>query len=123
MSDSYINVHTFDTKLKNMYISIKQFSIEEKQSIFNSLKGQLKNPLSINMVNIIIKDLYISNGPNYQIENDIDSSDILADIMIYKDFKNILPILDEQLQDISSLGSCPSGRCTRLYQIWKSIYT
>ena len=43
--------------------------------------------------------------------------------MRFKNFKDIILILDEQLEDILSLGSCPAGRTTRLFQIWKSIYT
>ena len=123
MSHKLIDVHSFDGQLKNKYTSIKNYSIYEKHLMFNNIKEELKSPLSIQMLNIIVKDLLSGRkSDNYQIENDMDASDILADIIIYKDFKNILPILDEQLQDILMLGSCGSGRCTRLYQIWKSIY-
>ena len=122
MSNSFIDVHTFDGYLKNKYKPIKNFSIEEKENMFNNLKTSLKSPLSVHIINIMIKDLHITKGCNYQIENDMDSSDILADIIIYKHFKDIITILDEQLEDIVSLGSCPSGRTTRLFQIWKSIY-
>ena len=123
MSNQLIDVHIFDCQLKNMYKPIKHFSIEEKHAMFNSLKIYLKSPLSIQIVNTMINDLLVEKGPNYQIENDMDSSDILADIIIYKNFKDIILILDEQLEDILSLGSCPAGRTTRLFQIWKSIYT
>ena len=78
--------------------------------------------MSLHMLNIIINDLNTIKGPNYQIENNMDASDILADIIIYKNFNDIIIILDEQLQDILQLGSCNSGRVTRLFQIWKSIY-
>lgn len=118
----FIDVHTFDGHLCNMYVNIKNFSIEEKKNLFNSIKKDLKSPMSLHMLNIIINDLNTIKGPNYQIENNMDASDILADIIIYKNFNDIIIILDEQLQDILQLGSCNSGRVTRLFQIWKSIY-
>ena len=118
----FIDVHLFDGQLKNKYVSIKNFSIEEKHNMFNILKNQLKCKSSIDMVEIIILDLKVPKGANYQIENDMDCSDILADIIIYKDFKDILGVLEEQLEDIFNLGRCNSGRVTRFFQIWKSIY-
>ena len=118
----FIDVHTFDGHLCNMYVNIKNFSIEEKKNLFNNIKKDLKSPMSLHMLNIIINDLNTIKGPNYQIENNMDASDILADIIIYKNFNDIIIILDEQLQDILQLGSCNSGRVTRLFQIWKSIY-
>ena len=118
----FIDVHTFDGHLCNMYVNIKNFSIEEKKNLFNGIKKDLKSPMSLHMLNIIINDLNTIKGPNYQIENNMDASDILADIIIYKNFNDIIIILDEQLQDILQLGSCNSGRVTRLFQIWKSIY-
>ena len=118
----FIDVHKFDGHLCNMYVNIKNFSIEEKKNLFNGIKKDLKSPMSLHMLNIIINDLNTIKGPNYQIENNMDASDILADIIIYKNFNDIIIILDEQLQDILQLGSCNSGRVTRLFQIWKSIY-
>jgi len=118
----FIDVHLFDGQLKNKYVSIKNFSIEEKNNMFNNFKNELKCKYAIYMVDIIISDLKECKGANYQIENDIDCSDILADIIIYKDFKDILPLLEEQLEDIFKLGRCNSGRVTRFFQIWKSIY-
>lgn len=118
---TFINVHTFDGKLRNQFTKKNYFETNEKKNMFIHLKSKLKLPHSSRMVDIIIRDLETGGG-NFQNENNMDCSDILADIINYKELTDILPLLDEQLNDNFNLGTCPGGRTTRLLQIWKCIY-
>lgn len=124
-TDNFINVHTFDGNLKGIFKPIREHSREEKTDLFNKLLDRLNCGRSISMVKIIINDMYKpNNGENYQIENNIDCTDILADIVdkvLTKEYMEMLPLLEEQLSDILNLGVCPSGRTTRLLQIWNTL--
>jgi hypothetical protein len=113
-SNSFIDVHSFDGRLRNI-ITPTKYSMVEKQTKYNILKEKLKNQNSIQMVNIIE-----SGDGNYQYENNLDASDLLVNIL-YKEYDEILPILEEQLSDMLNLGRCPSGRVTRLISILVSL--
>lgn len=122
MSNKFINVHNFDGKIKNKYIPINCMNKQEKIELFNSIKSKFSIESS-SMIDIIIKDLDNYNGgSNFQNENNMDCSDILSDILTYKNLDDIISLLDEQLSDNFLLGQCNSGRVTRLFQIWKCIY-
>ena len=122
MSNTFIDVHTFDGKLKNIFKPSREYTINEKRKMLKFLKSKLIDPHSQHMIDIIINDLNVKYGNNFQIENNMDCSDIVADIINYNDFDCILPLLEEQLKDTFLLGQCASGKCTRMYQIWKAIY-
>ena len=125
MTEAFINVHDFDGKLKNKFKPTITVSNKEKIEIFDILKSLLVSHLAIEMVDIIKRDL--DTNLNFQQENNIDCSDVLANFLIeYKPKTKtntewiipenipLLSMLEEQLIDIITLGSCPSGRCTRL---------
>jgi hypothetical protein len=119
----FINVHNFDGKIKNQYTPINFFNKQEKIELLNNSKSKFSKSESISMINIIIKDIDSHNGgSNFQNENNMDCSDILSDILSYKDLNNIMPLLEEQLSDNFLLGQCNAGRVIRLFQIWKCIY-
>jgi len=121
MSNNYINVHTYDGKLKNIFTPLKTYSLDEKREMFNDLITKL-HPISALTVKIIVKDLdTVNGGANFQKENCIDASDILADIIHRTKIEDILPMLNEQLADAKNLGICPSGRVTRLLQLWRAF--
>ena len=120
MSTSFINVHEYDGEIIDKYIQIQKFTPHEKIIMFNNLKKKLSNTESVHIINIMIRD--IDNMANFQLDNNIDSTDILADIIIHKFYNDIIVLLDEQLKDIYLLGMCPSGRVIRLFQLWKGIY-
>ena len=109
-----IDVHTFDGKLMNIFKG--KYSTYEKDILFKKFLKELNDKDAIFIINKMINDMYIPRGENYQIENNLDSTDILAEIL-NKDYKEILPLIEEQLSDIKNLGQCPSGRVTRLLQI------
>jgi hypothetical protein len=118
MSNKFINVHSFDGKLIDKFIPTKTYTISEKKHKFNELVSKLSNYAAKQTVKSIISDLDIDRGNNFQIENKIDASDILIHLLELNNNSDILLSLEEQLKDINNLGMCPSGRCTRLLQLW-----
>jgi len=121
MSENFINVHTFDGKLKNL-IDIKKYDNYYKKNVFDKLLTSLSDIYAIQTLNNITNDMYNQNGQNYQLENDLDASDILVNILTHKNFSNdLFEILNEQLSDTSKYGLCNSGRITRLLQILLSL--
>ena len=130
MSKPFQNVHIYDGKLKGLFTPKNNFNIEEKKLLLNTLLKFIKNPHAVSTIKIMLADIgKPHNGQNYQSENTIDSSDILADIVVYflklfkqkKDYNDLLKILTEQLADCKKLGLCPSGRVTRLLQVWSAF--
>ena len=113
-----INVHTFDGKLVGVFSPKKICTIEEKFELFKKLLPKL-SPIAQQTVDVIMKD---TTG-NYQKANNVDASDILADILNRNEseYIDLLPILDEQLVDTKNLGICDSGRVTRLLQVWMTL--
>lgn len=116
MSKPFINVHRFDSKLKGVFTQEKKYTVLEKKKAFSTLIPRLTSRVAISMIQTIIRDL--DRKGNIQSENDLDASDILMEIMKWIDYTDVLKDLNEQLSDIRNLGQCPSGRCTRLYQLW-----
>lgn len=118
MSNTFIDVHTFDGKLKNIFKPSREYTINEKRKCFVNLIRNVNSSGARHTITMIISDLNKNKGPNYQLENDIDSSDILMDILENCEIDKIIVNLSEQLEDIQTMGSCSSGRVTRLLQIW-----
>lgn len=119
MTNNFINVHQFDGKLNGIFKVSRLYTIEEKKIKFSELIFKLSNPAAVQAVKIIISDLDIPKGGNFQAENNIDASDVLVNLL-HLDINNpdFINNLNEQLTDITNLGFCPSGRCTRLLQLW-----
>ena len=134
-STEFENVHKFDGKLQNIYTPQdngsenmtnsmkKEFLLNFIEDIFNSYKINLSGPITL-----FIKGLEDGNNSNFDESNNIDSCDLLIDILIVLDKKELLKpgeglleLLIEQLDDFVSLGQCPQGRSTRLLQIWQLI--
>ena len=120
MTEKFINVHIFDGKLKGVFTPSRTYSIEEKKESFNQLIRMLDNPDAVITIKTMIKDLNIKKGANYQVEINIDSSDILMELIQFIDNPDVLTGLNEQLADAKNLGICPSGRVTRLLQLWNA---
>jgi len=118
MSNSFINVHTFDYKLKGIFTPSRKYTVEEKKESFTQLLEDISDPCAKQTVAIIISDMNKAQSQNYQKENNIDASDILMDILQIEVGEDMMLNLNEQLADARSLGICPSGRVTRLLQIW-----
>ena len=116
--NSFIDVHTYDGKLVNMFYPKIYYTTEQKESICEQLFEKLNDSHAKTMLDIIKRDMRKrGGGNNYQKENRIDASDILASIL---DYDYDLLLLEEQLADASKLGRCPAGRVNRLFQVWKA---
>lgn len=121
MSNKFIDVHSFDGKLKGLFTPLKTYTIEEKKHHFEQLIPLLTNPDAIATVKTMITDLSKESSQNIQLENGIDSSDLLIELIQWKDNNDLLAGLNEQLADAKNLGICPSGRVTRLFQLWNAF--
>ena len=119
MSNKFIDVHQFDGKLNGFFKPLRIYTSNEKKIKFSEFIHKLSNPSATQAVKNIISDLDKTNGGNYQVENNIDASDILMHLL-HLDIKkpDLINNLNEQLADTRNLGMCPSGRCTRLLQLW-----
>jgi hypothetical protein len=121
MSNMFINVHTYDGKLKDIFTPKESYTIEEKKESFSHLVKLLTNPSAIATVQVMIRDLDKVGGANFQLENNVDSSNVLMELVKWVNNPDVLKSLDEQLADTRNLGICSSGRVTRLLQIWSAF--
>jgi hypothetical protein len=116
MENQFINVHIFDSQLKNKFKPKNILNSNEKKKLFTeTLLPLLKNPIAKNNLNHIIE-----GNSTYQIDNDMDATDILTDILLDPNWLSLLEILEEQLVDMR-LGLCPAGKCCRLFQVWTAL--
>lgn len=118
MSNRFLNVHIFDGQLKDIFTPSQEYTNDDKKIAFENLLPQLSNPIAIETVHTIINDIGKPN--NFQPENNVDCSDILMEIIKLTKDTDIIVCLDEQLADAKNLGICPSGRVTRLIQLWSA---
>ncbi len=118
MSTKFRDVHHYDGKLP--IILEKIFTKDEKLDLIKLLVPKLTNPLAQTMIYKIGKTIIDDGTDNFDDQNNIDASDILANILS-KNYDEILELLEEQLIDMYNLGQCPQGRTTRLWQILKFL--
>ena len=121
MSQPFINVHVFDGKLNGLFTPTTTYTMDEKKETFEQLITLLSNPFAITAVSRMIADL--NGNSNFQPENNIDATDILMELLEWNDNPDLMISLEEQLADATTLGFCPSGRCTRLLQLWVAFET
>ena len=122
-----LNTHYYDGKLVENYKMILDTSPEREAKIisFKQLKDDLivHSPKQFVSRAVRVVDLIqssIGNGPNFDRTNDVYADDILYQICQRRTI-DLLPLLAEQLNDILASGSCPQGRCTRLFQILRLL--
>jgi hypothetical protein len=121
MINEFINVHVFDGKLQGIFKPKCEYVTIDKQILFNNFLTKLSNPKAIHIVKTMIQDMSKPDrGENYQNENGLDSTDILADIL-NREYTDLLSLIEEQLVDVADLGPCPSGKVTRLLQLWQTL--
>ena len=120
MSNAFRNVHTFDGTLNNHYTPNENFTKDQKTELLSTFITKLQEQIAKEMIQKIITDL--DNENNMDRTNNIDSSNILADICKKVEINEIdMSFIEEQIIDIALLGPCPEGRTTRFLQIWKAI--
>ena len=118
-SNKFMNVHVFDGKIGKGYKRQHTLISTELWLKIANFYEKLTNPIAKQTVKMIMVD----RNQNYDPRNDIDASDILADIIIkISDDEVVDGYIQEQIADIFLLGRCPQGRTTRLYQIWRALY-
>lgn len=114
-----IDVHTFDGMLAHVFRPTFNLSDRQKAELFNMFHAKLTNAVAVNAVIIITRDL--GTGANFQEENKTDCSDVLVEIIKHRNCPDLLLFIQEQLSDMVTSGLCPSGRVTRLLQIWTAL--
>jgi hypothetical protein len=110
---NFRDVHMYD--MKGERIDLPSVRIEEALPIINHLKTLLINQASINMLDII------SNRANFDPTNQVDSKDILVWICTHYISIDLFFLLEEQLADNGSLGTCLQGSSHRLRQIYYAM--
>lgn len=110
------NVHSYDRQLKNQYNPTQNYTNDEKKKLYNDFKEEIKDPYARDMIMTMLSDCL--KGDKIDEMNDIDWSNLFADILSHKGLVDIKQILEEQLRDMRMLGPCAQGRSTRLLQIW-----
>lgn len=119
-----MNVHVFDGKIDINYKKslIKgRISVDDKVKLFRLLFSRV-NDRAKPYLQMIADN--IQGHANYEVGNDLYADDILAEICLFLEKSDndgsIFKTLEEQLAEISG-GTCPSGRTTRLWQIYVAI--
>ncbi len=119
-----LNVHKFDTHLAGIFDHKNEtkYDVNNKIKLFTAVKYRMKREKARAMIDVIINDMKHSNGTktskNYDASNKVNCTDILASILNKADHEFVIPVLDEQLEDMYNLGQCPQGRTTRLIQLY-----
>lgn len=127
-----MNIHIFDGKINTCILrdEIDRVSKIRDDLIYVSLR-RLETHIhdsgySMNVekcIRAIVRDYKqfgrIQASPNYESSNNLYASDLLylcCEQIFNKKNKEFERLLIQQLEEMTT-GLCPSGRCTRLYQI------
>lgn len=121
LDKNWINVHTFDNSLENIFFCQYFPNKDDKLTLFKKLKNSIENVYAKNMIEIMINDF---ENNKVVIHNRVEQTDLLYEIcMVYeKGDLTFFKEFEEQLSDIRLSGTCPSGRITRMIQVWRSMY-
>ena len=122
-----LNTHYYDGKL-GVKPPPNTLTLEEKKSQLNQFFTLLQphlSPSAQSFFQLLVRD---SGTPaNYSSENQLWAEDVLLairDKLVSKTsgmkISDVGGFLGEQLQDIIG-GMCPSGRSTRMYQVWYAL--
>ena len=116
-----IQVHFYDGKLNNIYTKQHSFdNIQSKKQKLEEYLPTIKLPHARQAYSMILRGL--STNKNYDPSNKIDASDVLLDLLIHPNLKDVQDIFEQQLADILE-GKCSQGRVDRLLQIWLALYS
>lgn len=123
------DTHSYDGHLKDRLVNVTSTTATKNDKInsFNDLKnkiGSITSPLVVTALKAI--DLIINSigTSNYDPTNNVHADDLLYLIIDKLKDPSIDVLMDViiQLSDIITSGPCPQGRCTRLAQIYFSLY-
>lgn len=126
---SLIDTHFYDGKIyiteviRDRINKAQLISLDEKRRSAERIRSKLTELSSVRYLDIILADW--GKESNYDPTNNIHTEDLLwlcENDMKDNDLKDndLLKVLQVQLEEIS-LGSCPQGRVTRVFQAWISF--
>lgn len=108
-ANTYRDVHVYDNQGET--IIFPNYSQEEKVNAAKHLQSLLRNGMAVHMINIML------SRNNYDQLNKIDSLDMLRWIHIHPITPELFYLLEEQLADNGTLGTCLQGSSWRLRQV------
>lgn len=125
---TFIDIHTFDGKYDSKFEF--KYDTTEKIKKFEKMKNEMKE-LNVNMENISGVDLIIqniNNPSNHDTINNLIADDILARIVELLEYHpidvrySVYKMIIEDMNEMILLGPCSQGRCTRLFDIYRSMH-
>lgn len=120
-SSSFIDVHTFDYSYRDAHHETITATDNEKRQWITTIMSRMSNPTALQGARIIMANInHDGNRDHTNQKNAEDLLVLLARHCIEKD-PSILPLLEEQLQDMVQLGQCAQGRTTRLWQLYVAL--
>lgn len=117
----FTDVHTFDYSYRDSVAPIVALTNAQKHQILSTFMTQMTNMIAIQGVNIIIAN--IGHDANRDTTNQKNAEDIMVVLAQHcmNNDPSIIPLLEEQLQDMVQLGQCAQGRTTRLWQLYVAL--
>jgi hypothetical protein len=109
-SGSFRDVHVYDRYSER--IQIEEYKTEFKHDVIKHLRTLLVNENAIRMIDIIL------SRDNYDPINDVNSSTLLTWICTHDITPELFYLLEEQLSDNYSLGTCLQGSSARIRQVF-----
>ena len=88
------NVHSYDRQLKNQYNPTKNYTNDEKKKLYKDFKEEIKDPYARDMIMTMLSDCLKDDKIDEM--NDIDWSNLFADILSHKGLVDMKQILEEQ---------------------------
>jgi hypothetical protein len=118
MSDP-LNTHSYDGQLNPSLLleldTVQRLSLEEKRTRAQDLMAKIRiHPMAMQFLSLIVRDM--GTAANIDSTNDINADDLICLCWNYRDNRNFIMLLEEQLLDMAT-GFCPQGRTHRLFQI------
>lgn len=118
-TQSFPDIHRYDGKLDPNFVAwLAQFhprpilTSSQRNTLYQATRVRLSGETQRTMLDLLIRD---PNG-NIDTVNGLDGNNMLDLCLIAADKSpEFLETFNEQLLDVSS-GTCPQGRCTRMFQ-------
>ena len=107
---SFRDVHVYDHVCES--VSFPSYSQEEKTKAVRHIQSLFVNGMAIHMINIML------SRNNYDPLNKVDSLDMLYWIYTHPITPELFYLLEEQIADNGSLGTCLMGSSHRIRQIY-----
>ncbi len=119
-ASTFRDVHEYDYTYRQAYHPVVE--VKEKAVWIDRLRTRMTRPLAIAGLDLIRANQ--GGMGNLDTTNDKRAEDLLADLAkhIVETESDLLELLEEQLEDMYSLGQCAQGRTTRLWQLLATTF-